>query len=94
MNKTQLLNLVAKKFRGQIKAKHVRSVLQIFLDEAKKELYQERPIVIENFATFEIKRLKSKPVLIAKTKTFKQARESYSVRIRLARSLAKLIRRS
>lgn len=92
INKTQLIKLVVRKFRGQIKRKHIRSVLQIFIDELKREIYGERPVVIGNFATFQIKQLKSKPVLIAKTKRFKQARESHSLRIRLARSLAKLVR--
>lgn len=88
-SKRQILLLLIKNLNYIFHNAHIYSVMNIFLQEVKKELLLNKKIKIGNFGTFNLVDLKSKKIKSVKDGSIKNTKSSKSLRFKISKKLSK-----
>jgi len=89
LNKKVITGLVGKRLKGLINSFHIFSVVNIFIDEFRKELLTGKEIKITNFGTFYLTNIKERRVMDIKTGEIIVAKPTKALRFRLSDSFKK-----
>jgi nucleoid DNA-binding protein len=91
INKKYILDEISKRLNQSIHKSHIRSIINILIEEIVKELKNGNDIIIKGFGNLSLKKLKVRK-MISINNNIKFARRTKSLRFSLTRKISKLVK--
>lgn len=89
MNKQQLVKVIREELRGAVSYFDIFSVVNILLDELKREIINTRQVTVPNFGKFTLKTFKPKLIKSVRTGKIQLTKAYTALRFSISRNILK-----